>query len=429
MPMKQSTSNKKFLSLLVSLCWIAFFTSFICSFRALSSISIILLLLVYVFINRKQSGKFFLEILKYPLFIACLLFFIVQLTGLLYTHHLTTGWKDIRIKTGLLFIPPAFFHINKLSSTERRKLSVIYIAVLALAALYCLLRAIVDYMHTPNDEIFFYHALVSPFSQHAVYFSIYVFIALALLLETGKNGNCIFHRLADIFLIIYFTAFIFLLASKLVIAFYILYIFYYFIVVLKNSKTSRIITAVLFFSFIATGIAALAIPNPVSRRFYEIAAGDIGFINQDKFDQGDYFNGLQFRLLQWRFTAEILSENHCWLTGVSAGDAQSMLNQKYIDKKMYTGGTDGRGKGFLGYNTHNQFLESLLQSGITGLLAFLFIIFSLAAMAIKSRSRLYRAIILLLIIYSFSESVFETQYGILLYTFFPLFARPAPLKS
>ena len=95
--------------------------------------------------------------------------------------------------------------------------------------------------------------------------------------------------------------------------------------------------------------------------------------------------------------------------------------QKYIEKDMYTGTVERGDKGFMGYNTHNEFLEALLQTGIIGGLIFLLICWSLIKMAWHRKKAELSFVTLLLLIYSFSESVFETQYSLLIFIFFPLF--------
>ena len=142
-------------------------------------------------------------------------------------------------------------------------------------------------------------------------------------------------------------------------------------------------------------------------------------VSRDKFNQGDYFNGLQFRLLQWKFVPEILNEHHRWWTGVSPGDAEFFLDQKYISANMYTG--NNAGGGFLHYNTHNEFLEAMLQTGIIGLFVLLVICFSLIKMVLLKPNMKISFVTMLLLAWLFTESAFETQYGILIFTFFPLF--------
>jgi O-antigen ligase len=161
--------------------------------------------------------------------------------------------------------------------------------------------------------------------------------------------------------------------------------------------------------------------NPVSNRFKELLKGDLAIVQQKNYQPADYFNGLQFRLLQWKLVPEILNENKSWWTGVGAGNAQQLLNQKYISKNMYRGVPGTADTGYLVYNTHNQLLESLLKIGITGAVLYLLICFSLLQIAWKNKNRIVRFTILLLFFYSFTESTLETQYGILIFTFFPLF--------
>jgi O-antigen ligase len=117
----------------------------------------------------------------------------------------------------------------------------------------------------------------------------------------------------------------------------------------------------------------------------------------------------------------ILNEKKAWLAGVSPGDAQNYLNQKYISKNMYTGTVARGDKGFIGYNTHDQFLESLLETGLVGSLLFLLICWSLVKMVRERKKAELSFVTILLLVYSFSESVFETQYSLFIFLFFPLF--------
>ena len=88
---------------------------------------------------------------------------------------------------------------------------------------------------------------------------------------------------------------------------------------------------------------------------------------------------------------------------------------------MYAGDPSRGDHGYLIYNTHNQFLETLLQNGITGLVVLMGICFFVLKMAIQSKNRIAIPVTLLLLTWLFTESVFETQYGIVTFTFFSLF--------
>lgn len=401
--------------------YISFFAGLIFSFRAVSSISTGLILLTGLFFNKQQTGSFIAENLKNPFIACCAVYFVFQFTSLFNSHNMADDWRQIRLKTGLLFIPPAVCCCAYINSVTRKKLLVFYSIILAAAGFYCLTMAFIHYTNTADTSHFFYHPLVSPLKQHAVYFSLLVFVALLFLLEPVKKGELLFNRIFHLILIFFFAFLLILLSSKLVIIFFGFYLLYYFLTFRKTRMMNKYVVAG-FILFLFAGFSLLLMTrNPVSSRFNELVKGDLAIVQKDSYQQADYFNGLQFRLLQWKLIPEILNENKSWWTGVGPGNAQQLLDQKYISKNMYRGIPGTADTGYLVYNTHNQLLESLLKNGIPGAVLFLFICFSLLQIAWKNKNRIVRFTILLLFFYSFTESILETQYGILIFTFFPLF--------
>lgn len=403
------------------LLYLIFFISIIFSLRAISSISIALLLITGFIVNKNKTGKFFSQNLYNLFSIACFVFYIVQLGGLLYTHDPSQQWSSLRLKSSLLFVPIALCGCNFFNEKSRKNLLTAYSLILFSASLYCIVVAVIDYRLYLTIEAFFYHDLVKPIGQHAVQFSILILIALIFLFENFRKGEIILIEYIHIFLIIFFSIFLVFLSSKLMILIYVGYLIYFFTSHLKRKNNSKAIPIIILLFFLSLITVVLVTNNPISRRFNDVIKGNVNFIRQKKFTPGDYFNGLQFRLLQWRFTSEILTENNSWIIGVSAGDDQKRLDQKYISENMYIGEDYRHDRGFLGYNSHNQLLQSLLQSGIIGLLAFIFICVAMIRMAWKKKSRILTFTVITLLLFSFSESVFESQYGLLIFLFFPLF--------
>src|SRR5689334_6476317 len=208
--MKQVTAYDRVPSLLMQACWVLFFMSFICSWRGVTSISIFLLLIGHTLKHRSNLNQYFSKIIRDPFFIGCTLFFLLQFAGLLYTDDLHRGWKDIQVKSALVFIPLAFSNMDLTNDKTRKRLSLYYCIVLACASVYCIVQATLHYQQVKENWVFFYHELVKPFRQHAVYFSIYVFIALVFLLENLRKRNYLVNRPTDITLLVFFTLFIFL---------------------------------------------------------------------------------------------------------------------------------------------------------------------------------------------------------------------------
>lgn len=416
--MRQSSQTSYVLSLVISLLYLVFLVSLVFTFNFFSTVSIGLILLMGVIKNKVENKTLIDPNAKNLFLIACLLYYLFQVASLLYTHNYEETFAQLRIKSALLGVPLALCGSNYINANNREKLLFAFCFILFIASLYCLAINTVTWFQNHDTSIYFFHSLIKPIHQHAVFFSIYIFIVLLFLFE---EGGAILNRSFQIFLIIYFSIFIFLLSSKLVIAFYLVYLLYYAIVVLLKQKTSRPIAIGIVAGCILSIVLLLTTRNPISDRFTEVLNTDMKLVKQDKFNPGIYFNDVQFRIIEWRLVTEILNDNDSWWKGITSGNSQDLLDKKYIEKDMYVGDPSRGDKGFLRYNTHNELLESLLQSGIPGAILFLLIIAGMVQITYKKRNRLLNFTITLLIAFSLIESVFETQYAIMLFTFFPLF--------
>jgi O-antigen ligase len=272
------------------------------------------------------------------------------------------------------------------------------------------------YLSGAPAYLFFYHDLVKPLSQHAIQFSILVFIALLFLIENLKETKLLLSPAFGHSMIAFLSLFLLLLSSKLIISFY---IFYLTSIFLRNRINKKRFFAT-YLIFITAFISIAITPNPIGNRFRSMITGNSLLFEQQKFNPGVYFNGVQFRLLEWRFSFEILNEQKAWIKGVTPADAQSFLDKKYTETNMFTGIPGTQNHGFLGYHTHNQFLQSLLENGLPGLVVFLLICFSLFKMAWGHARHELKWLVTLLIVYCFTDAPFETQYGIVIFTLFPL---------
>lgn len=413
--------NSKNLSGFIFFLYIVFFISLAFAFRFFSNVSIGLILIAGIIKNKTDGKPFFHSGIKNLFFLACILFYVLQVVSLFYTQNQEETWIHLRIKSALVVVPLAIGCCDFVNETNRKKIFEVFCITLTAASMYCVVMAFFRYSHLHDTSVFFFHELLYPLSAHAVYFSIYVFIALLYLIENIQTREFIFYKKFHYILIIYFSILLFLLSSKLVISFYLFYLFYYAIIHFIERKKNRFTSIAVLLVCLFTATALITTRNPISNRFTEILHTDFDLVKQNSFNPGVYFNDVQFRILEWKFVTEILDENRSWLTGVSPGDAQNFLNKKYIEKNMYIGEPSRHDRGLLGYNTHSQLAESLLQTGIIGAFSFLLIIFSLVRMALQKRDRLLSFTVILLLAFSLTESVFEGQYSILLFTFFPLF--------
>lgn len=115
------------------------------------------------------------------------------------------------------------------------------------------------------------------------------------------------------------------------------------------------------------------------------------------------------RSVIWESAFEIANEN--MVLGVGVANTNSELFKKYTEK--------GFSKGIKSHlNAHNQFIETLLGTGIFGLAFLLFIFGFLFRTAIKNKDILFVQTLLLFIVYCSIESFFESQMGLYLFCMF-----------
>jgi O-antigen ligase len=423
---RENTSNR--LDSILFAIFIIFLVSIVFSLRAVSSISIGLILLTGII--RKEKARICILSDKWNLLflIGCVLLFLIQCVSSLYSKHIENTLRILQMNSGLVFVPLSVFISRDFFTVARFRKIMFYLSIiLSAASVYCLGFALVKYSGGSSYKVFFYHDLVKPLSQHAIQFSILVFTTLAFLIENRKEkGDTLFNlprRLMSIFL----SIFLILLSSKLIICFYVFYLLYDFF----NNQFSKRRSKVFVVGFVAITSILLLTPNPVGNRFRAVFTGNNLLFEQKEFDPGIHFNGVQFRLLQWRFTYEILNEQHAWVSGLTPGDAQFFLDKKYIATKMYTGVTGTDNRGFLGYHTHNQFLQVLLENGLPGLAVFLFICYTLFKMAAVGQRKELKWLVVLLLVYCFTDAPLQTQYGMIIFMFLPMlsYLGPKPTES
>jgi O-antigen ligase len=286
--------------------------------------------------------------------------------------------------------------------------------------------------------------LTRPISQNAVFFSVYVVFGILFLLAPygqpvigGVSPRA--RNFLRVFLLLFFLGVMVLLNSKLLLLVALVLLIHALLRRYSFRRHKGIVTGA-GIVVVAAVILVSVTNNPVSLRFRDMK-GDLTMVNQPAFNPNVYFNPLQLRLLEWRFASEILQEHKAWLIGVSPGDYQDLLDQKYTQMHMYIGDT-AQGphrhiRGFIGYNSHNQYLETFMRSGVLGLACLLAIFAAFFAAARRCGMREPWFVVLILAVFFVPEAPLTMQHGVFLFAFFPFLAlafphdaaAPAPLSA
>jgi len=372
---------------------------------------------------------------KYVL--AYLIFGVIETAGLMRTHNVKQGADAIAKDATLVAIAFILSVGNFVDDRGYKQLMTGYCAILAAACLYCLAVAMQNYHLTGDISVFFYHPLTACISQNAVFYSVYVLFGALYLLTPG--GILILpqrwrriRRPLQLILVGFFGGMIFLLSSKLILVLFLIIV----AGSLKRNYSARgnwkLLAGAGIVAFALAGVLALT-NNPIKTRFQELMAGDLEMVKRDHFAPGDSFNALQIRLLELRFAWQILNEHHAWLLGVTPGDSQDLLDQKYIDANMYIGnpadGPHRKIRGFIGYNFHNQYVETLVRDGILGLAVLLAIFWLLAGIVRQWQTRHSFFTVFTLILFFVPEAPLTMQQGIFLFCFFPLLLLHSPKRT
>jgi O-antigen ligase len=369
-------------------------------------------------------------------FLTFLAYCVIGAAAIFYTHNMLYETRAVSRESTLAVVAFVWCAGDMLDGPMYKRLLTWYYLLLFAASLYCLLVACHNYRLTGDPSVFFYHLLTRPISQNAVFFSVFVVFGLVFLLAPfgapvpgGFSPGAV--RYFRVFLVLFFLAMVILLNSKLDLVIALLLVIH---ALLRrySFKKNKLLLIGTGFGLLAVVVFFAATDNPISRRFRDMN-GDLALIRQKEFDPGVYFNPLQLRLLEWRFASEILHEHRAWLFGVTPGDSQDLLDQKYIQAHMFIGdttqGPHRHIRGFIGYNFHNQYLETTVRSGLLGLAALLGIFATLFAAAWRHGTREAWFVILILFLFFIPQAPLTLQHGVFLFCFFPFLALAVPKKT
>lgn len=261
---------------------------------------------------------------------------------------------------------------------------------------------IIPYLRDGHTDRFFYHDLLAPVNRSAIVVSYCCLLSIVFLFYIRLSQK---QRYLIAFIL---AGYMILLSSRIFLAILLLLSLAH-LFTLKSVRIKLIVAA-------ALGICLLTLlitGNPVKTRFRDLSSFSLTKINNDQFSKEDYFDGLSLRLLYIRFSLEILQEQWAYLTGVGTGDAEGLLKEKIIRSGMYTGeGKDKDDIGYLRFSFHNQYLQTLVQTGIPGLSMLLALMTYCWIFALKHRNRL---LLILMTIYSicfWTDDWLEFQVGL-----------------
>ncbi|HVU99198.1 MAG TPA: O-antigen ligase family protein [Puia sp.] len=365
-----------------------------------------------------------------PFFLAILALVVLDTIGLLFTHNRDAGSRLVEKEATLVAIALVLCGGKFADGGDYRRLMTGFCVILLAACFYCFTMAWNHYHRMPDKDIsvFFYHSLTRYIGQNAVFFTVYMIFGLLYLLyhplATGPFPRWLRQSL-QVLMVILFVVFILLLSSKLLLVVTAL--------LLANFILQRYIRLQRYVNIALMGLLGMMLclwlvvsDNPIRDRYLDLERGEISIVRQSTFDNNTMFNGASIRLLQWKYANEILREHHAWVFGVTGGDSQDLLNDKYRQAKLFMGVPHTRQRGFTDYNFHNQYIETTVRSGLLGLAIFLYCCWLMIVLAERRRTAEAAFTVLTLLSICTTQSFLTLQHGVFAFAFMPLILLYSP---
>jgi O-antigen ligase len=374
-------------------------------------VSIFLLMAVAVMTLISGQIKADLSFLKkYSIAWCLVLYYILILLSFIFFPAEPFGRQALEHKSSLLVIPILVYILYSSGDSAWFYGVRGFVTGVAFACVFCLMVATSIYFFTGETGSFFYHRFASPLKLNAIYFSVFILIALGYLVKEIavpgiRNG---IYQAAIILLLIC----LFLLSSKMMIAAGLpVFLFY-----LVQSTRRKFIKYMIGGGVLVTLLVLFITQNPLRKRFSEInITGFTKVLSQtDYHDQK--FNGLSLRLVLWKLGLETIKENGNILTGFGGERYHEQMNRKIEAYGLYSGNTDLEDNGYKNYNMHNQYIESYMQFGIGGLFLILAAFTFGFYHAFKKGKRILIYILAIFSLVFLTESFIETQAGIVAFT-------------
>lgn len=369
--------------------------------------------------------KNFSVLMQTPIALVFIVFFCWHLGGLIYSEDIVNGWFNIEKKFTFAILP-LVLATSVVSEKSKNLLLSAFVLCCFAGTLYCLGSSFYRMIYqVENDQINFgitqpelllanplftnhwqqlsYIALASAINIHPTYLSVYIIFCLFVLI-IGYQRDFIDRKLS-IGLIIYFTAFLALLSTRITL-----------MVVLISSLLGLVYflykTSLDNFKKLAMGTILIALflflsaLNPISlyRDFQEIKHSTYEITPNTL-----HTNSTTVRLSLW-WTGFLTATQVNSVVGAGTGDVQHEIQriaQLYGIKNVLNSS-----------DPHNQYLYTFISLGAIGLLLLIGCYLLPVRRAINSRDQLHILFIGLISTVSFTESFLESQKGIVFFILF-----------
>ncbi len=334
-------------------------------------------------------------------------FYLLHIISALYSDNLKVGLFDLQVKLSLLVFPIIVASSAPLTLKKTHNVYKALIGGLIISTIIMLVRAYIFYGESNLTHHFFYHYLSSVFI-HPSYLSMYINLSICFLLYHYTNNTSsltIRGKIIGAIIVLYLSFIVVLLSSRVGIAVLVLALTVFIIYQLFAKR--RLLIGVLCIAFLCISIILTNMfLDQVSNRVVELNST---LKNKTQSTNVNTQKSSAVRLLIWECAYNLFQEQPIF--GYGNGDVNDKLNSKYEERGI----TLARS---LSLNAHNQYLQTLLGTGMLGLILLGLILAIPFALSIKYKNYLYTMFVIIVSINFLPESMLETQAGTMFFGYF-----------
>jgi O-antigen ligase len=328
--------------------------------------------------------------------------YLLALISLLYTKDIHQGTFELTKELAILVFPLIFAFTRLDIAKYRSQLLMAFALTSTLTVVYLYIDAfrVIHYFHLPLSLLFsddfLNHQFTKPIELHATYFSMYVGLSLIFLLYSFVNEILLYKKILLLICIFILVAGLIQLASRAAfIATAISIIMFPFFILQKKSRAKYFFSVTIIF-FVAI---TLIVKNDILRpRYFSDFKNDL---SASASNEG--------RMVRWKAAWELVEQKP--FIGYGTGSEKNILKEKYFEKKLY--------KSYeFELNAHNQYLKFLLQSGLIGLIIYVYTLCFGFINVLRNKDVVFLSFLVLIAIVSFSENILDVNKGVFFYGFF-----------
>ncbi len=370
---------------------------------AFTSISIaVLFIYSFAFFNVKTFMK---SINRKEAYLYYLLFFLIQVTSILYANKAGSALETVRQNTIFLVLPIAF--INLKNVMDQRKYTAAYLGLFTSVLITILVSLVVLSYNRLTSEMalsgFFRENFVKSglYDQiHVPYLSILIVFTLICTVSFTFSQKKKLNNLLKIIAISVLFLSLILLSGIMSLALLAIYIISLFLASKLSNQVKIgagiiiIILTIFSFNYLKNYkmIEHIRGAEHIAYRIQKMA------VSNDS-----------VRQTNWNSVLKVISSQP--ILGVSADGGldqlqreRNILSEPYINK----------------HNAHNDILEITLRYGLVGLIIYLTLIFKLVKNAWQKKSYVFKWFLIVFVISGITESYLQRQIGLTFFTFFSL---------